>query len=172
MRGGRGSAAVGRFQPHASRTECRALLRWICSVVRIAQNPPVALHDSVSHWCCASAVMTVPSLNSTSKHGRSTITSVAATTLVGLPSAPIRWWPTSTAPMVVHPVGVGSGVSSASALPTPGRAATMIIWPGCRPLVSSSRSANPVGMPRELPPREAMASISSMVGWSRSSSAT
>ena len=31
--------------------------------------------------------------------------------------------------------------------PTAGRAATMIIWPACRPLVRSSRSAKPVGTP-------------------------
>ena len=36
--------------------------------------------------------------------------------------------------------------SSASVdLPIAGRAAMTIIWPGCRPLVSSSRSAKPVG---------------------------
>ena len=45
-----------------------------------------------------------------------------------------------TAPMVVQPSGVGSGVSRASALPRPGRPATMINWPGCRPLSSRSRS--------------------------------
>ena len=50
-------------------------------------------------------------------------------------------------PIVVQPVGVASGVSRASALPMPGRAATMIICPGCRPLVRLSRSANPVGTP-------------------------
>ena len=32
-------------------------------------------------------------------------------------------------------------------LPMAGRAATMIIWPACRPLVRSSRSAKPVGTP-------------------------
>ena len=31
--------------------------------------------------------------------------------------------------------------------PMAGRAATTIIWPACRPLVSASRSANPVGTP-------------------------
>ena len=31
--------------------------------------------------------------------------------------------------------------------PIAGRAATMIIWPACRPLVRSSRSAKPVGTP-------------------------
>ena len=143
-----------------------------CAVVRIAQKPPVSLHDSVSHWCSPSATMTVPSENSTSKHGRPVITSVAATTRVGRPSAPIRNSPTETSPIVVQPDGVGSGVFSASALPTPGRAATMIIWPPCRPLVSASRSAKPVGMPCDMPPRDAIASISSIVGWSRSSRAT
>ena len=48
--------------------------------------------------------------------------------------------------------------------PMPGRAATMIIWPGCSPLVSSSNSAKPVGTPAKLPSREEMASISSRVG--------
>ena len=38
--------------------------------------------------------------------------------------------------------------SSASVdFPMAGRAATMIIWPACRPLVRSSRSAKPVGTP-------------------------
>jgi hypothetical protein len=48
-------------------------------------------------------------------------------------------------------------------LPTAGRAASTIIWPGCSPLVSSSKSANPVGTPTISPPREPMASISSRV---------
>ncbi|CFE37551.1 Uncharacterised protein [Mycobacterium tuberculosis] len=56
--------------------------------------------------------------------------------------------------------------------PTPGRAATMTICPGCRPLVTSSSSVKPVATPRARPPLEAMASISSIVGCSRSSSAT
>src|SRR5919197_1240067 len=51
------------------------------------------------------------------------MTSVAATTVVGLPSAPISSSPTATSPIVVQPVGVGRGVSSASALPTAGLAA-------------------------------------------------
>ncbi|SKV42736.1 Uncharacterised protein [Mycobacteroides abscessus subsp. abscessus] len=51
-------------------------------------------------------------------------------------------------------------------LPTPGRAATMIICPGCSPLVISSRSVNPVGTPLEMPPADAIASISSIVGCS------
>ena len=55
-------------------------------------------------------------------------------------------------------------------LPRPGRAATTIIWPGCRPLVAASRSAKPVGTPSATPPREAMASISSIVGCRSSSS--
>ena len=66
-----------------------------------------------------------------------------------------------TSPIVVQPVGVGSGVSSARALPIAGRAAMTIIWPGCRPLVSASRSAKPVGTPVSAPPRLPMASISS-----------
>ena len=36
-------------------------------------------------------------------------------------------------------------------LPIAGRAATMIIWPPCRPWVSSSRSVKPVGTPLSLP---------------------
>ena len=67
------------------------------------------------------------------------------TTRVGTPSAPITSSPTWTSPIVVQPVGVGIGVSSASALPIAGRAARTIIWPGCRPLVSRSRSEKPVG---------------------------
>ena len=63
--------------------------------------------------------------------------------------------------MVVQPSGVGSGVSRASALPTAGRAATTIIWPGCRPLVRESRSAKPVGTPLMPPPWAPIASISS-----------
>jgi hypothetical protein len=91
------------------------------------------------------------------------MTSVAATTVVGRPSAPYNRSPTATSPMVVHPVGVGRGVSRASALPTAGRAATITIWPPCSPLVSSSRSANPVGTPVISPPRLEIASISSSV---------
>ena len=63
--------------------------------------------------------------------------------------------------MVVHPAGVGSGVSRASALPMAGLAAMTTIWPACRPLVSESRSLNPVGTPVIAPPREPIASISS-----------
>ena len=52
--------------------------------------------------------------------------------------------------------------SSASVdLPIAGRAAMTIIWPGCRPLVSASRSGNPVGTPVSSPPRLPIASISS-----------
>ena len=47
--------------------------------------------------------------------------------------------------------------------PMAGRAATMIIWPGMNPLVSSSRSVNPVGMPAMASPRASMASSSSKV---------
>ena len=89
------------------------------------------------------------------------MTSVAATTRVGLPSAPSSRSPGRTSPIVVHPNGVGSGVSSASALPTAGRAAMTIICPACRPLVSASRSANPVGTPVIPPPCAPIASISS-----------
>ena len=56
--------------------------------------------------------------------------------------------------------------------PIPGRAATMIICPGCSPLVRLSRSANPVGTPAACPPAIAIASISSIVGCSNSSSTT
>ncbi len=48
-------------------------------------------------------------------------------------------------------------------LPMAGRAARTIIWPGCRPLVSRSRSANPVGTPIIPSPRLPAASISSTV---------
>ena len=48
-------------------------------------------------------------------------------------------------------------------LPIAGRAATMIICPGWKPLVSSSRSANPVGMPPMASPRLSMDSNSSQV---------
>ncbi len=57
-------------------------------------------------------------------------------------------------------------------LPTAGRAAMTIIWPGCRPLVSRSRSANPVGMPIIPSPRWLDASISSIVPSMISPSAT
>ncbi len=57
-------------------------------------------------------------------------------------------------------------------LPSPGRAAMTIICPGCRPFVAASRSAKPVGTPSDTPPREAMASISSIVGCRSSSSGT
>jgi len=87
-------------------------------------------------------------------------TSVAATTVVGFPSAPISWSPTATSPIVVQPVGVASGVSSANAFPRPGRPATTMSWPACRPLVSSSRSRKPVGTPNSSPPRLPIASIS------------
>jgi len=46
--------------------------------------------------------------------------------------------------------------------PMPGRAATMIICPGWRPLVSSSNSTKPVGTPAMIP-CELSASISSRV---------
>src|SRR5262249_29556100 len=49
--------------------------------------------------------------------------SLSATTVVGRPSAPMSRSPTWTCPIVVQPSGLGSGVSSASALPRPGRAA-------------------------------------------------
>ena len=45
--------------------------------------------------------------------------------------------------------------------PIAGRAAMITIWPGCRPLVSSSRSAKPVGTPIMSPSRLLIASISS-----------
>ena len=61
---------------------------------------------------------------------------------------------------MVQPFGVAIGVSSASALPIAGRAATMMSWPGCRPFVSWSRSLKPVGTPTISPPRFEMASIS------------
>ena len=48
--------------------------------------------------------------------------------------------------------------------PTPGRAATMTIWPGWRPLVRVSSSVKPVGTPDSASPEFAMASISSKVG--------
>ena len=48
-------------------------------------------------------------------------------------------------------------------LPIAGRAAMMIIWPACRPLVIWSSSEKPVGTPTLAPPREEIASISSIV---------
>ena len=48
-------------------------------------------------------------------------------------------------------------------LPMAGRAARTIIWPGCRPLVSRSRSEKPVGTPIMPSPRWPAASISSTV---------
>ena len=45
--------------------------------------------------------------------------------------------------------------------PMAGLAAITTIWPACRPLVSESRSLNPVGTPVITPPREPIASISS-----------
>ena len=63
--------------------------------------------------------------------------------------------------------------SSASVdLPIAGRAAMMIIWPGCRPLVSWSRPAKPVGMPVICPSRPRAASISSMAALTATSSGT
>ena len=56
-------------------------------------------------------------------------------------------------------------------LPTAGRAATTIIWPGCRPLVSSSSSMNPVGTPIISSVRPEATSISSSVSSRRSPSA-
>ena len=55
-------------------------------------------------------------------------------------------------------------------LPTAGRAAMTIIWPGCRPLVSSSSSMKPVGTPIISSVRPEAASISSIVSLSRSPS--
>ena len=54
--------------------------------------------------------------------------------------------------------------SSASVdLPTAGRAATITIWPPEKPLISSSRSAKPVGTPLVVPSLLEIASISSRV---------
>ena len=133
----------------------------VAAISRVVRTAAPASAISVRQPCSASATMTVPSANSTSKQGRPVMTSVAATTVVGRPSAPISWSPTATSAIVVQPVGVTRAVSSASALPTAGRAASTIIWPGCSPLVSSSKSANPVGTPTISPPREPIASISS-----------
>ena len=45
-------------------------------------------------------------------------------------------------------IDAARAMSSASVdLPMAGRAARTIIWPGCRPLVSRSRSVKPVGTP-------------------------
>ena len=51
----------------------------------------------------------------TRKHGR-WWTADFTVTVVGLPSEPISWSPTSTSPIVVQPSGVGSGVSTARPL--------------------------------------------------------
>ncbi len=139
----------------------------ISAVVRTAGAPEGDRRDarvSVTHWCSASATTAVPSLKVSRKHGRPRSTSVAATTVTGRPSAPSSWSPTATSPIVVQPVGVGSGVSRASALPKPGLPAMTMSWPGCRPLVSASRSVKPVGTPVIEPPRLPMASSSSSVG--------
>ena len=88
---------------------------------------------------------------------------VAATTRIGRPLDPISSSPTATSPIVVQPVGVDRGVSSASAFPIAGRAATMIIWPPWKPFVSWSSSTNPVGTPIIWPPRLPIDSISSSV---------
>ncbi len=57
-------------------------------------------------------------------------------------------------------------------LPSAGRAATMMSWPGCRPLVSASRSAKPVGTPVIWPSLPLAASISSMATVTASVSGT
>ena len=169
-RSGRSSGAAlatlwfARRPPVSQRT-----VRAISSVVRTsARSAPDLLERRearvcVSHWCCSSATMTVPSENVTSKQGRSNMTSVAATTRVGRPSPSSSRSPTATSPIVTQPVGVGSGVSRASAFPIAGLPARTISWPPCRPLVRESRSANPVGTPTIAPPREEIASISSRV---------
>src|SRR5262249_45331984 len=64
-------------------------------------------------------------------------------------------------PWVPPRVGGGGGEPSASAFRGGGRAAMTTIWPGWKPLVSESRSPNPVGTPVITPPREPIASISS-----------
>ena len=53
-------------------------------------------------------------------------------------------------------------------LPTAGRAAMTIIWPGCRPWVSSSSSMNPVGTPIISSVRPEATSISFRVSSSTS----
>ena len=54
--------------------------------------------------------------------------------------------------------------SSASVdLPTPGRAATITIWPPRRPFVRSSKSAKPVGIPISTPSWLSSCSISPTV---------
>ena len=63
--------------------------------------------------------------------------------------------------------------SSASVdLPMAGRAARMIIWPGCRPLVRASSWAKPVGTPIICPSRPFAASISSTAAVTASESGT
>ena len=60
------------------------------------------------------------------------------------------------------PMAAERAMSSASVdLPSAGRAAMMISCPGCRPFVSESSSANPVGTPTIWPPRPLASSISS-----------
>ena len=76
-------------------------------LARWSGRPPRPRPVSVRQSCSASATMTVPSANSTSKQGRPVMTSVAATTVVGRPSAPSSWSPTATSPIVVQPVRRG-----------------------------------------------------------------
>ena len=86
-----------------------------------SQAPWWEASKSVSHWCWASA--TIVCRRRTRAGSRAARAS---------PRLPPRPWsagpgaesssPTPTSPMVVQPVGVGSGVSRASALPMAGRA--------------------------------------------------
>jgi hypothetical protein len=72
----------------------------------------------VCHRCEASATIVVPSENSTSRQGRFVMTAVAAMTRQGRPSSSKTSSPAARSPMVRQPLGVGMGVSVASALPS------------------------------------------------------
>jgi hypothetical protein len=75
-------------------------------------------------------------------------------------------WPrrTNSATVIISPVRASVIlVMDPTHFPIAGLAAITIIWPGCSPLVSESRSVKPVGTPVISPPRLLIASISSRV---------
>src|SRR5262249_35963220 len=102
----------------------------------------------VTHWWSASAIISVPSENLTRKHSRSVITGVAKVTRVGEPSPANTSWPGDSSPMVVQPLGVGIGVSSASALPDPSGPYISTTRPRGKPPMPSAMSSEiaPVGI--------------------------
>ena len=91
-RGGQAPSAARQADEVAAHADCGGTAAASCGSPRSRRSRCTTRSATGAR---ASATITVPSENSTSKHGRSVITSVAATTRVGRPSAPISWSPTA-----------------------------------------------------------------------------